>query len=101
MPKNYGEQIEKLKAQRQKIERRLNTLEQKAIDKGHKRDTRRKIIVGGAVLAEMQIDADFANVIQGLLARHVERPNDREAITDLLKADSQSAAPPDGLSDGG
>jgi hypothetical protein len=101
MPKDYGEQIEKLKAQRQKIERRLNTLEQKAIDKGHKRDTRRKIIVGGAVLAEMQIDADFANVIHGLLARHVRRPNDREAIADLLHADSQSVASPDGLSDGG
>ena len=101
MPKNYEEQIEKLKAQRQKIERRLNTLEQKAIDKGHKRDTRRKIIVGGAVLAEMQTDADFANAIQGLLARHVKRPNDREAIADLLQANSRSAVSPDGLSDGG
>lgn len=101
MPKDYGEQIEKLKAQRQKIERRLNTLEQKAIDKGHKRDVRRKIIVGGAVLAEMQIDAGFANLVQGLFARHVGRPNDREAIADLLQADSQSAVSPDGLSDAG
>ena len=101
MPKNYGEQIEKLKAQRQKIERRLNTLEQKAIDKGHKRDTRRKIIVGGAVLAKMQIDPEFADLVQGLLARYVERPNDRADIVDLLQSDSQSATPEDGLSDGG
>jgi len=86
MPKDYGEQIEKLKAQRQKIERRLSTLEQKAINKGYKRDMRRKIIVGGAVLAEMQKDEDFANVIQGLLKRYVERPNDLEAIADLLQA---------------
>jgi hypothetical protein len=101
MPKDYGEQIEKLKSQREKIERRLNTLEQKAIDKGYNRDTRRKIILGGAVLAGMQKDADFANVIRGVLARYVERPKDREVIADLLQKDSQSIAPPVGLSDGG
>ena len=75
MPKSYGERIEKLKEQREKIERRLNTLEQKATNKKWKRDTRRKIIVGGAVLAEMQIDAEFAHVIRGLLARYVGRPS--------------------------
>ena len=101
MPKSYGERIEKLKEQREKIERRLNTLEQKATNKKWKRDTRRKIIVGGAVLAEMQIDPEFADVIKGLLPRYVERPNDRADITDLLQSDSQSAVPSDGLSDGG
>jgi hypothetical protein len=101
MPKDYEEQIEKLKSQRQKIERRLSTLEQEAIDIGYKRGARRKIIVGGAVLAEMEKDDDFANVIRGVLARHVERPKDREVIADLLQKVSQSAPPPDGLSDGG
>jgi len=33
MPKSYGERIGKLKEQREKIERRLNTLEQKATNK--------------------------------------------------------------------
>ena len=101
MPKSYGERIEKLKEQRGKIERRLNTLEQKATNKRWKRDTRRKIIVGGAVLAEMQIDPKFADLIQGLLARYVDRPNDRADIADVLQANSQSAAPADALSDGG
>jgi hypothetical protein len=90
MPKSYGERIEKLKEQREKIERRLNTLEQKATNKKWKRDTRRKIIVGGAVLAEMQIDPKFTDVIQDLLARHVGRPNDREAIADLLQRSPRS-----------
>jgi hypothetical protein len=49
----------------------------------------------------MQIDPEFADVIKGLLARYVERPNDRADITDLLRSDSQSATPADGLSDGG
>jgi hypothetical protein len=75
MPKSYGERIEKLKEQREQIERRLNALEQKATNKKWKRDTRRKIIVGGAVLAEMQIDAEFVHVIRGLLARYVGRPS--------------------------
>jgi hypothetical protein len=75
MPKSYGERIDKLKEQREQIERRFNTLEQKATNEKWKRDTRRKIIVGGAVLAEMQIDAEFAHVIQGLLARYVGRPS--------------------------
>ncbi len=101
MPKSYGERIEKLKEQREKIEQRLNTLEQKATNKKWKRDTRRKIIVGGAVLAEMQTDPGFAELIQGLLARYLERPNDHADIADLLQSDSQSAAPSDGLSDGG
>ena len=101
MPKSYGERIEKLKEQRGKIERRLNTLEQKATNKRWKRDTRRRNIVGGAVLAEMQIDPEFADVIQCLLARYVERPNDRADIADLLPSASLLAAPADGLSDGG
>jgi hypothetical protein len=101
MPKSYGERIEKLKEQREKIERRLNTLEQKATNKKWKRDTRRKIIVGGAVLAQMQIEPKLADLIQGLLARYVERPNDRADIADLRQSDSQSAAPENGLSDGG
>ena len=101
MPKSYGERIEKLKEQRGKIERRLNTLEQKATNKKWNRDTRRKIIVGGAVLAEMQMDPEFAHLVQGLLARYVERPNDRADIADLLQSASLLAAPADGLSDGG
>jgi hypothetical protein len=49
----------------------------------------------------MQIDPEFADLIQGLLARYVERPNDRADIVDLLQSDSKSAAPADALSDGG
>ena len=80
MPKSYGERIEKLKEQREKIKRRLNTLEQKAINKKWKRDTRRKIIVGGAVLVEMQIDPKFADLIPAgrpmLLARSAKDEDD-------------------------
>ena len=84
MPKDYADRISKLKQQREKIEKRLNTLEQKTKNEDRKKDTRRKIIVGGAVVAEMHKDPEFAAVVRALLLRYVGRPNDRQAIADLL-----------------
>ena len=52
--------------------------------KTRKLDTRRKIIVGGAVLAEMHKDPEFAAVLRAMLLRYVARPNDRAAVADLL-----------------
>ena len=42
---------------------RLNTLEQKSKTEARKRDTRRKIIVGGAVIAQMEKDQTFADAV--------------------------------------
>ena len=77
MPPNVDQQIAALK-------HRLTKLEAKAKSEKHKLDTRRKIIVGGAVLAEMHKDPDFAAVVRALLLRYVARPNDRAAVADLL-----------------
>ncbi len=63
---------------------RLNTLSTKAKQEERKRDTRRKIIVGGMVIAAMERDEDFAARIAALLGAYVGRPNDREVIADLL-----------------
>ena len=60
-------------------------LEQKEKSQTRKLDTRRKIIVGGAVLAEMHKDPEFAAVVRALLLRYVARPNDRDAVADLLR----------------
>jgi hypothetical protein len=67
-----------------KLKARLNTLEQKEKQDARKRDTRRKIIVGGAVLAALEKDPAWAASIRGLLAASVGRQKDREAIADLL-----------------
>ena len=56
----------------------------KAKKEDRKRDTRRKIIVGGAVLAYMEKDHAFAKWLSDLLARSVGRINDRDTISDLL-----------------
>jgi hypothetical protein len=84
MPNAISERIAYLKQQREKLSQRLNKLEQKEKSQARKLDTRRKIIVGGAVLAEIHKDPNFAAMLRALLARYVARPNDRHAVADLL-----------------
>ena len=40
-------------------------------------DTRRKIIMGGAVMAEAKTDPDFAKIVTSILKRRVVDPRDR------------------------
>jgi hypothetical protein len=47
-----------------------------------KRDTRRKIIVGGAVLAEARTNPQFGTLLYELLYRRVEDPRDRALIAE-------------------
>ena len=84
MPADLSERIAHLKQQREKLSHRLNVLEQKEKSQTCKLDTRRKIIVGGAVVAEMHKDPEFAAVVRALLLRYVARPNDRAAVAELL-----------------
>ena len=97
MVKNVDERIARIKQQREALAQRLNALEQKSKSEARKRDTRRKIIVGGAVIAQMEKMPDFANLVRVVLNAAVGRQNDREAIADLLAAASgvASAAAPE------
>lgn len=40
-------------------------------------DTRRKIIMGGAIMAEAKTDQDFAKIVMSILQRRVMDPRDR------------------------
>ncbi len=84
MAKDISGRIAQLKQKQEQLARRLNALEQKEKSQTRKLDTRRKIIVGGAVLSEMNKDPEFASILRALLLRYVARPNDREAVADLL-----------------
>ena len=84
MAKDISGRIAQLKQKQQQLARRLNALEQKEKSQTRKLDTRRKIIVGGAVVAEMHKDPEFAAVVRAMLLRYVARPNDRAAVADLL-----------------
>ena len=84
MANDISGRIAQLKQKQEQLARRLNALEQKEKSEARKLDTRRKIIVGGAVVAEMHKDPEFAAVVRAMLLRYVARPNDREAVADLL-----------------
>ena len=93
MPKDYADRIAKIQEQRKKLDARLNTLSQKASAEARKRDTRRKIIVGGAVISQIEKHPDFAALVGKLLDASVGRQSDRDAIADLLPSPSQAPAP--------
>ena len=84
MANDISGRIAQLKQKQQQLAKRLNALEQKEKSQTRKLDTRRKIIVGGAVLSEMHKDPEFAAVVRAMLLRYVARPNDRAAVADLL-----------------
>lgn len=80
------DRITKLKEKREKLDQRLNSFAQKAKTVERKRDTKRKIVVGGAILAHLDKDPAFAASVRSLLAASVGRISDREVIADLLPA---------------
>ncbi|EJW10925.1 hypothetical protein A33M_3919 [Rhodovulum sp. PH10] len=53
-------------------------------NEARKRDARRKIIVGAAVLAHAEIDPEFRKTLREVLQAAVTRTIDREAVADLL-----------------
>jgi hypothetical protein len=75
---------EKLEKQKARIEARLKALDAKENAERRKRETRRKIIVGGAALAHAAHDPAFAAALRAALALAVTRPQDRKAIADWL-----------------
>ena len=84
MTKPIDTRIADLKAKKEKLAERLTALEAKAKTVDRKRDTRRKIIIGGAVLAAVERDRAIASTVRHFLAANVTRAKDREAIADLL-----------------
>jgi hypothetical protein len=78
------DRIAQIKAKEDQLAARRLTLEARVKGQARKLDTRRKIVVGGAVLFAIEKDADLAVRVRRLLAQHVGRPIDRQVIADLL-----------------
>ncbi len=49
-----------------------------------KEDARRKIVVGGPILAAMADDPNLRGLVLHLLRENVQRPLDREVVAELL-----------------
>ncbi len=94
--KSLDQRLAELTRRKEQLEaRRLALLAVKKTS-DRKLDTRRKIIVGAAILAHAELHPIFAEHIREVLDRAVQRELDREAISDLLPppkdANTQQAA---------
>lgn len=82
--KSPSERIAQLEERKKQLEAKLASLNARERAGERKRETRRKIIVGGAVLAQAQHDPAFAALLREVLDKTVQRPTERAAIADLL-----------------
>jgi len=89
--KTLDEQLEALKQKKEAIERQLGAVERRKHETDRKLETRRKIIVGGAVIAHAVIDPDFRRALQAALQKAVA-PKDRSLVADLIRT-GVAAAP--------
>ncbi len=82
--KSLDDKIAELNERQQQLTaRRLSLLaSKKTADR--KLDTRRKIIVGAAVLAHADLHPNFSTTLRGILSVAVQRDIDRRDIADLL-----------------
>jgi len=92
MPTTLSDQIAAVIARKATLDVRLNRLEARAKQEDRKRDTRRKIVVGAAVLAALDKDPELDRAVRRLLAVYVLRENDRDVIADLLAPSPAPAA---------
>jgi hypothetical protein len=97
MAKSIDDRIAEVKAKRDRLNERLETklskLEKTAKTKTRKRDTRRKIIVGGTILGVMEKIPAFKAAMCQMLDETLTRPADREALADLLPAPAPAPPP--------
>lgn len=79
MPSPTPERIEKARLAVQQAKARLQAIQNRQSSAERKRDTRRKIILGGLLLDAATKDERYAKVVSALMGR-IERDNDRRAF---------------------
>ena len=84
------EQLTRLQ-QIERIRQKLQQLEAREAASRRKLDSRRKIVLGGMVLAEMRTSEPFKKQIVTMLKERVTRPADKEALAEWLSTDSPQA----------
>ena len=84
MRRTLSERQQVLEERKRQIETQLASLSARKRETDRRRDARRKIIVGAAILAHAELNPTFADQIRDVLDQAVQRPADRQAITDLL-----------------
>lgn len=83
--KTDAERLADLKARQEQLRQQIIKLENASKQKQRKEDTRRKIIVGAAVMEHARQHPDFAATLEAVLAIAVVRPADKKALTGWLR----------------
>ena len=83
--KSLDDRIAELNERQQQLKARRQSLLASKKTADRKLDTRRKIIVGAAVLAHAELNPDFSAMLRGVLSVAVQRDIDRDVIADLLE----------------
>lgn len=76
--------LEALRQKKAALERKIALINAKEKRRERAEDTRRKIIVGAAVLAHAQHDPAFAQALRSALAKGVTREADKALLGDLI-----------------
>ena len=82
--KSLDDKIAELAKRQQQLDAQRMSLLASKKTADRKLDTRRKIIVGAAVLAHAEVNPDFSTTLRGILSVAVQRDIDRRDIGDLL-----------------
>ena len=72
--------LEILKEKTAKLQARINEIEARGKAENRKRDTRLKVLVGAACLADAAIHGDTKATVRAVLERAVKAPRDREFL---------------------
>ena len=84
MAVTQSQRLDSLKHKQQQLKAKITALEAKSKAAARKLDARRKIIVGGAVLAHAALHPAFAVELKSVLKAAVTRDSDKDTIKDLL-----------------
>ena len=93
MTEKTAARLESLRKRKAQLERRIADAESEAKIVARKLDARRKIVVGGAVLAAIADSPGLAAMVKTVLAQRVTRALDRAAVADLLDAPPPKPGP--------
>lgn len=93
MTETAAARLESLRKRKAQLERRIADAESQAKGAARRLDARRKIIIGGAILAAIADSPGLAAMVKTVLAQRVTRATDRAAVADLLDAPPPKPAP--------
>lgn len=80
MRKTDAERLEDLKKREAELKAKIATIEARKATEARKEDTRLKVVVGAALLADAEIHPDTVFFLRSVLPRAVTAPRDRDFL---------------------